>query len=163
MSTDLASHILSHSLFKELDEGTLAELERELDRVRLDRGEVLLCQGDPGEALYILIRGRLGVKIGSPDGTDMVVDELEPGVSVGDMELLTGRACVATVYALEDAELVRTVLRRWRARPARATASASLPWSRARRARPPSMPSETRTWYASPARSLSICWRTIRR
>jgi CRP-like cAMP-binding protein len=35
------------------------------------------------------------------------VDELEPGVSVGDMELLTGRACVATVYALEDAELVR--------------------------------------------------------
>jgi predicted acylesterase/phospholipase RssA/CRP-like cAMP-binding protein len=107
MSTDLVSHIVSHSLFKELDEGTLAGLERELDRVRLARGEVLLCQGDPGEALYILIRGRLGVKIGNPDGTDTEVDELEPGVSVGDMELLTGRACVATVYALEDAELVR--------------------------------------------------------
>ena len=106
--TGLVTLITSNELFKGLDEATLEALEEELELVRLPpRDEVLLRQGEPADALYVLTRGCLSVKVRNPDGTETVVDRLDPGVTVGDMELLTGKECVATVHASEDAELVR--------------------------------------------------------
>jgi NTE family protein/lysophospholipid hydrolase len=103
----LAARIASTDLFRALDAATLEALEVELELVHLPGGEVLLKQGEPAGALYVLTHGRLGVKIRHPDGTEIGVDELDPGVTVGDMELLTGSRCFATVFALEDTELVR--------------------------------------------------------
>jgi len=105
--TGLVRLIASNELFKGLGPSTLEALEEELELVHLPAGESLLRQGEPADALYVLTRGRLSVKVQNPDGIEMVVDRLEPGMTVGDMELLTGQECVATVYASEEAELVR--------------------------------------------------------
>ena len=90
-----------------LDSAALINLEAELETVQLAAGETLFRQGDSGDGMYVLTRGRLGVRINHPDGTETVVDELVPEVSVGEMALLTGQARAATVYALDSAELVR--------------------------------------------------------
>jgi len=64
-------------------------------------------QGDLGEALYLIMRGRLAVHVTNPDGTETVVDELGPPACVGQLAILTGQARNATVFALEDTELMR--------------------------------------------------------
>ena len=75
--------------------------------MRLAAGEILFHQGDRGDALYLIVRGRLAVHVTSPDGTETVVDELGPPACVGELAVLTEQARNATVFALEDAELVR--------------------------------------------------------
>jgi NTE family protein/lysophospholipid hydrolase len=82
-------------------------LEDEFELIHLIEGRILLQQGDPSQVLYVLLQGRLGVKIRNPDGTETGIDELYPGDSVGEIELLTGHECVATVYGMADSELLR--------------------------------------------------------
>jgi predicted acylesterase/phospholipase RssA/CRP-like cAMP-binding protein len=83
-------------------------LETELERVRLPQGQTLYEQGDPGDSMYVLVRGHLGVRLRKADGTEMVIgQESEPGASIGEMSLITGQPRAVTVYALADAELVR--------------------------------------------------------
>jgi len=105
--TGLVAHVTSNDLFKDLDESTLRALEAELEQSRLSADEVLFQQGAPGDSMYVLVRGHLGVQIKLPDGSETVVGELGSGESVGEMALLTGQARTATVYALTDAELVK--------------------------------------------------------
>jgi predicted acylesterase/phospholipase RssA/CRP-like cAMP-binding protein len=82
-------------------------LEKESERVRLPRGEILFEQGDPGDSMYLLLEGGLGVRLRYPDGGETSLAELTPGAIVGEMALLTGQPRTATVHALQDAELIR--------------------------------------------------------
>ncbi len=106
-STGLVAHIKTHELFKDLPPSILADLETELELIPLAKGEKLCEQGDVGDSMYILLHGSLGVVIRTPDDRDIVVDDLKPGTSVGEMALLTGQARVATVHAKQDAELIK--------------------------------------------------------
>src|SRR4051794_29533052 len=85
----LSSHILVADIFKDLEPATLHELEAELSTVTIAAGEELFRQGDPGDSLYILVQGRLAVTILQNDGREQVIDELDPGATVGEMALLT--------------------------------------------------------------------------
>ncbi len=105
--TDLATHIACSDLFGTLDPSTLRDLEKELELVRLVQGDHLCRQGDPGDSMFVLIEGCLGVSIENPDGTVTGVDRLQPGANVGEMALLTGQERKATVYAEKDSELVK--------------------------------------------------------
>ena len=103
----LAARLLSFDFFQTFGEQALRDLEGELLLLHLDEGEVLFHQGDPGDSLYVLLAGRLGVTIRDPEGHEHLIDELEAVASVGEMALLTGRARSATVAALYTSELVR--------------------------------------------------------
>lgn len=80
--------------------------EEELDWVTLYSGSVLYEQGDPGDALYILVSGRLrsAVTDGSEERT---VGEVARGEMVGAVEVLTGEKRSTRVYAVRDSELIR--------------------------------------------------------
>jgi len=104
----LVTYLASNDLFKNLDEAALSTLEGELELVQLAEGETLYRQGDPGDSMYVLVHGRLGVRSRDAHGREMVIgEEAEPGTSVGEMSLVTGQARVVTVYALSAVELVR--------------------------------------------------------
>jgi hypothetical protein len=77
------------------------EISRELmagksipERRTLDAGETLVEQGAPGDELYLVLDGVLGVEI---DGED--VAEIGPGAIVGEKALLEGGARTATLRA----------------------------------------------------------------
>ncbi len=82
-------------------------LETELEIVHLPQGECLFEQGEPGDCMYVHMQGRLGVRLRKADGSEMDIDELEPGVTVGEMALLTRQVRGTTVHALTDAQLVK--------------------------------------------------------
>lgn len=89
--------------------GDLSELgeDPELQLVELNEGEVLFEQGDEAAGMYVLLAGVLGVRVQHDDGTETVIDRLAPGAIVGEMALLSGQKRTATVFAINDAGVIR--------------------------------------------------------
>lgn len=75
--------------------------------VMLPQGQALFRQGDPADSTYLLLNGRLAVRLEHENGTETQIAELGPGAPVGEMALLTGQPRAASVYAMTDAELAR--------------------------------------------------------
>lgn len=103
----IGAQLRQNQMFSALDDATLQALESRLEAVRLAANDTLFKQDEPGESLYLLTAGKLGVSIQHDDGTTTEVDQLGPGAVVGEMALLTRQPRTATVVALEESELVR--------------------------------------------------------
>lgn len=73
--------------------------------LQLAGGETLMRQGEPGDALYLLVSGRLRVYI-EEDGVRRVVREVSRGEVVGEMSLITDAPRSATLVAIRDSVLV---------------------------------------------------------
>jgi CRP-like cAMP-binding protein len=59
--------------------------------VDLARGQRIFEQGDPGDALYVVIEGSVQIAALSPDGRELTIAILGPGECFGDLALLDGR------------------------------------------------------------------------
>ncbi len=70
-------------------------------------GEVLFAAGDPGDALYLVLFGRLRADARPDSPGEQILGEIGRGESVGEMALLTGEPRSATVYAVRNTELLR--------------------------------------------------------
>jgi CRP/FNR family transcriptional regulator, cyclic AMP receptor protein len=68
------------------------------------RGEVVFHQGDPGDALHIIIAGRVKVVVIADSGEEVVLFVLGAGDLFGEIALLDGGPRTATVVALEPLE-----------------------------------------------------------
>ena len=97
--------------------GTIGILEglsrRELDLLhgitgtkRLRAREVLFRKGDPGSALYGVLRGRLRVFSSGADAKEVVFRFLDAGDVVGEVALFDAQVRSATVEAVEPCELL---------------------------------------------------------
>lgn len=78
----------------------MAELATEK---RLEKGEVLFEQGDPGETLYAIGSGTLEFSVLSPDGRKLILDVMSKGAIFGEIALFSPGPRTATVIALEGA------------------------------------------------------------
>jgi NTE family protein/lysophospholipid hydrolase len=89
-------------------EGALrTEMQAHLSWLRLERGEWLFKRGGPGDAVYVVVQGRLAVVRDRPEGGEEVVAEIGRGEPVGEMALLTHERRAFSVRALRDTDLVR--------------------------------------------------------
>jgi predicted acylesterase/phospholipase RssA/CRP-like cAMP-binding protein len=102
-----ADLLAASPLFRELDPSALHELSLETNSVRLGGGETLMREGDAGDALYVVVSGRLSVVIGTTPHDERSIAEIGRGETVGEMALLTGAPRSATVRALRDSVLLR--------------------------------------------------------
>ena len=95
-------------IFGPLDDTLLREIADKLEIVDVARGSALFRQGDPGDSLYILLRGRLNVSQTNPEtGVENLLGETVPGESVGEIGLLIGESRSASLWATRDSQLVR--------------------------------------------------------
>ena len=88
-----------------LDEAAIQAVRERLDWVEVAGGETLIQQGETGEALYLLVSGRLRVYI-EDSGTRRIVREIARGEVVGEMSLYTDAPRSATLVAIRDSVLV---------------------------------------------------------
>jgi len=72
-------------------------------------GEWLMHQGDAGDSLYILVRGRLQAWAADDAGNPRArfLNEIVAGDSVGEMSLLTGAPRTVGIQAIRDSLLIR--------------------------------------------------------
>lgn len=94
------------SLMQKLSSLSAAE-EARLQLIELEAGDTLFNQGDPGDSMYVLVAGVLGVRRRHEDGTESDIDKLSPGAIVGELALLSGQNRTATVYAVNNCGLLR--------------------------------------------------------
>jgi CRP-like cAMP-binding protein len=73
----------------------------------LKTSEILFKAGDPGDALYIVARGKVEVLAnGAPEASTSAIAELGEGHAFGEMSLLNGGPRTATIRAVEDTDLL---------------------------------------------------------
>ncbi len=90
----------------QLERDTLQALAAGLEPGKVSSGTVLFSQGDAGDALYIVVSGRLQARVCSASDGRIFISLITPGQFVGEMALLTNQPRSATVMALEDTELL---------------------------------------------------------
>jgi NTE family protein len=107
-STDQKIRKIVESYFdQELHPRLLEQLETQV----LKGGEWLFREGDAGDSLYFLVRGRLQVWTGvdSPDPLTKpyLLGEVVPGDSVGEVGLISDKPRMAGIQAIRDSLLIR--------------------------------------------------------
>ncbi|HEU0130177.1 MAG TPA: Crp/Fnr family transcriptional regulator [Mycobacteriales bacterium] len=88
-------------LFSGIDAATADKLAGRLVRKVFPKGQPLFHQGDPGDALYILVDGSVSVVMSSENGDRMVLTTLHPPDVLGQIALLDGGSRSATAEAVE--------------------------------------------------------------
>ena len=87
-------------------EALIAEALPLLGWVELNGGQTLVEAGDPADALYFVVSGRLRAHI-VRDGRRVQVDEITRGETVGASSVLMNESHPATVVAVRDSVLAR--------------------------------------------------------
>lgn len=100
-----AMHLMGHPLFKGLPLREVSAILQYMSVRRIKKGTVVVRQGEPGEALFIMRQGKAQVIRKEWDGKDRHVAILTQGECFGEAALLTGKPGTATVVMLEDSEL----------------------------------------------------------
>lgn len=97
-------------LFAELDDDAYAALAGRLRRDHLARGKDLFREGDHGDALHVVVEGKVKICRTAPDGRENVLAILGPGDLLGELSIFDTRPRGATATAVVDSVLA-TLLR----------------------------------------------------
>jgi NTE family protein len=88
----------------DLEPAARARLAGEFETLALKRGEVLVRQGEPADALYVVVSGRFLVTL---DGRPAPLAEIGAGQPIGEIAFLAGGRRTATVRAMRDSLVLR--------------------------------------------------------
>lgn len=103
-NTDLLARL---ELFRMLDREVLRQIAAGARKHFYDHLEVLFSEGEPGDSLFVIERGKVAVSKYDPDDGDVLrLAVLEAGSFFGEMSLLTGEPRSATVQAEGGCDVV---------------------------------------------------------
>jgi CRP-like cAMP-binding protein len=107
MTTLAGKIVLQRSpLFRGLAPPALERIASLATQRNYGAGEIVCSQGDPGDALYAVVTGRIRISSGAADGREIFLNIMEPGDSFGEIALLDGGTRTATAIAMVASELV---------------------------------------------------------
>ena len=95
------------SLFHFLSDEHFEKLRLLLREEHYDFGDIIVRQGEPADAFYVLLSGRARVVKADPAGTEIVLATLKPGDSFGEAALAEGGTRNATVRCSTGVEALR--------------------------------------------------------
>ena len=100
----LRAVLASVPLFRGLPEPDLVTIASGLRTRRYRRGEVIFHQGDPGDALHVILSGRVKISSPSDSGVEAILTTLRAGEFFGSLALLDGAPRSASATAVEATE-----------------------------------------------------------
>lgn len=103
-AAQLSQTLTSQSLFSGCDPAELADIAAR-GQVRTFRpGQEMMAQGDPGETLFIMLKGLARVSMVAANGREIVLDYAEAGHVLGEIAFLDGGERTASVHAIDAVE-----------------------------------------------------------
>lgn len=94
-------------LFSELNRDELHEVVSRLTAKRVARGSFLCKEGDPGDSIYIISSGKVGVlKYSKKKQGDILLATLNEGYFFGEISLIFNRPRMASVRTTKTTELL---------------------------------------------------------
>lgn len=107
MTTLAGKMMLQRSpLFRGLAPASLEQVAALATQRSYREGETICRQGDPGDALYGIVSGRIRISTGDADGREIFLNIMVPGDTFGEIALLDGGTRTASAIAMEKCELV---------------------------------------------------------
>ena len=103
---DLLSILGDAPIFIGLDEQTLTYLARVSHIKNLSKGQAVFYQGDPGDAAYLVVKGKVAIVLSTPDGRELVINEMGAGDCFGELALLLDEPRSASAVAGEATQVV---------------------------------------------------------
>jgi CRP/FNR family cyclic AMP-dependent transcriptional regulator len=82
--------LASIPLFSGIREDVLESLARSAPVKKMDKGELLFYQTDPSDSVYIVRSGCISLFLATPDGRELVINEMRAGDCFGELGLVTG-------------------------------------------------------------------------
>ena len=92
-------------LFDGLDDEGARALRHQMAEVKLSRGEHLFLEGDDGDALYVVIDGKMKLTRAASDGRENLLSVIGPGEMFGELSLFDPRPRTSSASAVTDATL----------------------------------------------------------
>jgi len=92
-------------LFDALDDEGARTLRRQMSEVKLSRGEHLFMEGDDGDAMYVVIEGKMKLTRAAADGRENLLSVVGPGEMFGELSLFDPRPRTSSASAVTDAAL----------------------------------------------------------
>ncbi|HEY6038209.1 MAG TPA: cyclic nucleotide-binding domain-containing protein, partial [Kofleriaceae bacterium] len=102
-------------IFAKLDAEDLEELASIVEETRIEAGQLLFSEGDPGDAVYLIVKGSVrvfvgGDKVATADGSsrpETTINEAGAGACIGEMAVLDASPRSASVRGLERTRALR--------------------------------------------------------
>jgi NTE family protein len=105
MTEEVARFLASSPVFSELPADQLEQIASLFRREKYPAGTIVLRQGGASDAVYFLRSGQMAVRIQRGSWRETVA-YLQPPDLFGELSFVTGKACVADVEVLVDAEVL---------------------------------------------------------
>jgi CRP-like cAMP-binding protein len=102
----IAELVARVSIFKGLDPRAIDRLAERLKTLTFPKDAVIVNQDDPGDAMFIIQKGRVKVVLFGDNGREVILSMLRPGDFFGEMSLLDGQPRSANVIAIEKAQVL---------------------------------------------------------
>ena len=93
-------------LLASLSEEQLQTLAASTVRRNFPKGRTIVAEGDPSQALYILLSGRAKVQRADAEGKEVILAVLGPGEFFGEMSLIDDEPRSASVITLEPCDFL---------------------------------------------------------
>ena len=92
---------LAHTpLFAALDEEAAAALRATMTDIRIEKGDTLFHEGEPGDRLFVIVDGKIKLGASSGDGRETLLAVLGPGEMFGELSLFDPGPRTSTATAL---------------------------------------------------------------
>jgi hypothetical protein len=104
--TDKILHLRSINIFEGLSVGELAAVASVTEEAVFPPAETVIREGDPGETMYLIIKGEVSVIKGRGTDNEIELDRIGAGDYFGEMALFEGQARAATIRTLEESRLL---------------------------------------------------------
>ena len=104
--SEIVGFLADIPLLAKLSEESLKALAGECRFRRLDKGEIVFFQSDESDAAYIVRHGNISIILNSPDGREMVINEMHAGDLFGELGILTKKVRSTSAIAHSKSEVL---------------------------------------------------------
>lgn len=103
---DVPRYLSVLPLFSDLDPAETARVAEGCQLRRCERGDMVFRQGEPCDALHVVVTGQVKLFGLSPTGQEKVIELIAPGHSFGEALMFLGKPYLVNAQALSDALLL---------------------------------------------------------
>ncbi|HOP62471.1 MAG TPA: GGDEF domain-containing protein [Spirochaetota bacterium] len=94
------------AIFEGQDEEDLDLIAKEMKRYEFSAGDILFQEGDPGDEMFVVIKGAVSIFIKDQTGEEVMLAEIREGSYFGEMSIIDQTSRSATCRTLEDTVLL---------------------------------------------------------
>ncbi len=95
-----------YPLFSDLNQEELSRIIEKMVAHKFPKGSIICKEGDPGDSIFVISHGRVGIFRKTPEGGKLYLNELRAGDFFGEFGFFAGSGRQATVEALEDTDVL---------------------------------------------------------